>query len=69
MGWESHVRVGKKEGREGLAPDGTVEASGSKAKTLPDVLQEQITFDLPLECDLWPIDKHIIPEMGKKKSG
>jgi hypothetical protein len=49
---------GKGKGRGGFAPDGSVEASGSKAKALPDVLQEQITFDLPLERDLWPIRQH-----------
>ena len=57
---------GKEERKRGLVPDGTVEASGSKAKALPDVMQEQITFDLPVECDLWPIRKHTIPGMGKK---
>ena len=54
----------KGEGRDRLAPDGTVEASGSKAKALPDVLQEQITFDIPFECGVWPIRQHIIHEMG-----
>jgi hypothetical protein len=37
---DSQIRVGreKEEGRGGLAPGGTVEASRSKAKALPDVL-------------------------------
>jgi hypothetical protein len=35
------------------APDRAVEASGSEAKTLSDILEEQITFDLSFERNLW----------------
>jgi hypothetical protein len=35
------------------APDRAVKASGSEAKTLSDVLEEQITFDLSFERNLW----------------
>jgi hypothetical protein len=35
------------------APDYAVKASQSEAKTLSDVLQEQITFDLLFERNPW----------------
>ena len=40
------------------APDGTVKASGSEAKTLSDVLEEQIPFDLSFERNLWLPGQH-----------
>jgi len=40
------------------APDRTVEASGSEAKTLSDVLEEQIAFDLSFERNLWLPGQH-----------
>jgi hypothetical protein len=33
-------------------PDGAVEASGSKAKALADILQEEVAFDVPLKSNL-----------------
>ena len=42
-----------------LVPDGTVKASGSEAKALPDVLKEQISFNLPLESDLYLTHQYI----------
>ena len=37
---------------------------GRKPKPCP---MSCITFGLSLECDLWPIRQHIIPEMGKNR--
>jgi len=43
-----------------LVPNGTVKASRSKAKALPDVLKEQISFNLPFESDLYLIHQYIV---------
>jgi hypothetical protein len=40
------------------APDRAVKASGSEAKTLSDVLEEQITFYLSFERNLWLSGQH-----------